>query len=103
LIGLIYLLGWNAGVGIAGTIPHAKGTSYSLSVIPIFILIGYFAFHAGITTGAFRTARAWVGHLPGGLALSTLASTAAFAAVSGASTATAAVFAKIAIPEMLRA
>lgn len=103
LIGLIYLLGWDAGVGIAGTIPHAKATSYSLSVIPIFILIGYFAYHAGITTGAFNAARAWVGHLPGGLALSTLAATTGFAAVSGASTATAAVFAKTAIPEMLNA
>ena len=68
----------------------------------MFILIGYMAFHARLTQGAFYCMRMWFGHLPGGLAIATVFATAAFAAVSGASTATAAVFSRIAIPEMLR-
>ncbi|SLN11426.1 TRAP transporter large permease [Oceanibacterium hippocampi] len=102
LIGLVVLLGWGPGAGLAGTIPHSKSVSYTLSVLPMFILIGYLAFHAGITAAAFDAARKWFGWVPGGLAVATVLATAGFAAVSGASTSTAAVFARIAIPEMLR-
>ncbi len=100
--GLIALIGWDAGVGIAGTVPHSKSIAYTLSVLPMFILIGYLAFHAGLTQAVFDAARKWFGWVPGGLAVSTVFATAGFAAVSGASTATAAVFSRIAIPEMLK-
>jgi len=89
-------------VKIAGQVPHSKITSQALSLIPTFILIGYLAYHAGLTKALFEAARRWVGWLPGGLAVSTVFATAGFAAVSGASVATAAVFARIAIPEMLK-
>jgi tripartite ATP-independent transporter DctM subunit len=89
-------------VKIAGQVPHSKITSQALSLIPTFILIGYLAYHAGLTKALFEAARRWVGWLPGGLAVSTIFATAGFAAVSGASVATAAVFARIAIPEMLK-
>jgi len=102
LIGLVALIGWDAGAGMAGTIPHSKAVSYPLSVLPLFILIGFLAFHAGITQAAFDAARKWIGWVPGGLAVASVFATAAFAAVSGASTSTAAVFARIAIPDMLR-
>lgn len=102
-IGLVAMIGWGPGLGIAGTIPHSKTVSYTLTVIPLFILIGYLAFHAGITQGAFRAARAWFGWLPGGLAVSSVFAAAGFSAVSGASTATAAVFSRVAVPEMLEA
>ena len=101
MIGIVSIIGWDAGTGIVGTIPHSKSTLYSLSVLPMFILIGYLAFHAGITTAAFDAAKKWVGWVPGGLAVATVFSAAGFAAVSGASTATAAVFSRVAIPEML--
>jgi tripartite ATP-independent transporter DctM subunit len=94
--------GWGPGLSNAGTIPFSELAHYSLSVLPMFILIGYMAFHARLTQGAFYCMRMWFGHLPGGLAVATVFATAAFAAVSGASTATAAVFSRIAIPEMLR-
>ncbi len=94
--------GWGPGLANAGTIPFSELAHYSLSVLPMFILIGYMAFHARLTQGAFYCMRMWFGHLPGGLAIATVGATAAFAAVSGASTATAAVFSRIAIPEMLR-
>ena len=102
LLGLVELLGWGPAAGIVGTIPHSKSSVYALSVLPMFIFIGFLAFHAGMTQQLFDAARKWLGWLPGGLAVATVFATAGFAAVSGASTATAAVFSRVAIPEMLK-
>lgn len=102
LIGLVELLGWGPAAGIVGTIPHSKSSTYALSVLPMFIFIGFLAFHAGMTQQLFDAARKWFGWVPGGLAVATVFATAGFAAVSGASTATSAVFSRVAIPEMLR-
>jgi len=88
-------------VKTAGQVPHSKVSSQALSLIPTFILIGYLAYYAGLTKALFEAAKRWVGWLPGGLAVSTIFATAGFAAVSGASVATSAVFARVAIPEML--
>ncbi len=85
----------------AGQVPHSKVSSQVLSLIPTFILIGYLAYYAGMTRSLFEAAKRWFAWLPGGLAVSTVFATAGFAAVSGASVATAAVFSRIAIPEML--
>ena len=87
---------------LVGTIPHSKAATYSLSLIPTFILIGYLAYYAGLTKSLFEAAKRWVGWVPGGLGVATVFATAGFAAVSGASVATSAVFARIAIPEMLK-
>lgn len=86
----------------AGQVPHSKISSQALSLIPTFILIGYLAYYAGLTKALFEAAKRWVGWLPGGLAVSSIFATAGFSAVSGASIATSAVFARIAIPEMLK-
>ncbi|WP_438960483.1 TRAP transporter large permease [Nereida sp.] len=86
----------------AGQVPHSKVSSQALSLIPTFIMIGYLAYHAGLTKALFEAAKRWIAWVPGGLAVSTIFATAGFAAVSGASVATAAVFARIAIPEMLK-
>ena len=102
LLGVVAMIGWDAGATNVGMIPHAKGSLYALSVIPMFILIGFLAFHAGMTHALFDAARKWIGWVPGGLAVATVMATAGFAAVSGASTATAAVFSRVAIPEMLK-
>ncbi len=109
-LGLVILFSKQAGfekgveiaINIVGQIPHSKVTTYSLSIIPPFILIGYLAYYAGLTRYLFEAAKRWVGWLPGGLGVATVFSTAGFAAVSGASIATSAVFARIAIPEMLK-
>ncbi|MBL8382802.1 MAG: TRAP transporter large permease [Burkholderiales bacterium] len=104
IVGLVVLMGNPyAALVAAGTIPFAKSTSYELSVLPMFILIGYLAYYAGMTRTSFEAAKRWFGWLPGGLAVGTIFAVAAFSAVSGASTAAAAVFARVAIPEMLRA
>jgi len=101
-LGLLELRGWNVAAALSGTIPHSKTITYPLSVLPLFILIGFLAFYAGLTGKLFEAARRWVGWVPGGLAVSTVFATAGFAAVSGASTATAAVFSRVAIPDMLK-
>ncbi|EDZ41310.1 MAG: TRAP transporter large permease [Planktotalea sp.] len=96
---------WKAfqiSVKIAGLTPHSKVSAQVLSLIPVFILIGYLAYHAKLTVALFEAAKRWIAWVPGGLAVSTVFATAGFAAVSGASVATAAVFARIAIPEMLK-
>jgi len=96
--------GWAITVAVktAGQVPHSKVSSQALSLIPTFILIGYLAYYAGLTKALFEAAKRWVGWLPGGLGVATVFATAGFAAVSGASIATSAVFARIAIPEMLK-
>ncbi|MGR5176399.1 TRAP transporter large permease [Vibrio parahaemolyticus] len=94
--------GFLVAVKMAGTIPHSKVSSLALSLIPTFILIGFLAYHAGLTRSLFEAAKRWVGWLPGGMGVATVFSTAGFAAVSGASVATSAVFARIAVPEMLK-
>ena len=103
VLGVVYIIGWDAGAGIGGTVPHSKSVNYALSVLPMFILIGFIAYHAGLTHALFRAAKAWGGWVPGGLAVASVFATAGFAAVSGASTATAAVFSRVAIPHMLEA
>ncbi|MCE8511392.1 TRAP transporter large permease [Ruegeria pomeroyi] len=114
LVGLIWIFwskkgydpedfGWALTVAVktAGQVPHSKVASQALSLIPTFILIGYLAYYAGLTRALFEAAKRWMAWVPGGLAVSTVFATAGFAAVSGASVATSAVFARIAIPEML--
>ena len=91
-------------IGVAGKVvgflPHGIVAHYSLSVIPLFIIMGYYAYYAGLTDDIFFTARQWVGHLPGGLAIATVFGCAGFAACTGASTASAAIMGRVAIPEM---
>ena len=99
--GLIALRGVGAAGLLAGTAPHSEVSSYTLVVVPFFIMMGSFATSAGITTDLYRMAKAWLGHLPGGLAIATTWGTALWSAISGSSTATAAVMGRMAVPEML--
>lgn len=101
-LGIVILKDWTVAANIAGIIPHSTGSNYLFSVLPMFILIGFFAHSSGMVQGAYRAARAWMGWMPGGLAVSTVLAAGAFGAVSGASQATAAVFARVAIPELLK-
>ena len=97
-----FLKALQISVKVAGLTPHSKVSAHVLSLIPVFILIGYLAYYAKLTSALFEAAKRWIAWVPGGLAVSTVFATAGFAAVSGASVATAAVFARIAIPEMLK-
>ena len=97
-----FLKALQISVKVAGLTPHSKVSAHVLSLIPVFILIGYLAYYAKLTSALFEAAKRWIAWVPGGLAVSTVFATAGFAAVSGAAVATAAVFARIAIPEMLK-
>lgn len=94
--------GWGPAFGVLGIEPYSRVTEYLLSAIPMFLLMGHFAHHAGISTEIYRAAYRWLGFLPGGLAMATVAGCAAFAAASGSSVATAAVMGTVSLPEMKR-
>jgi tripartite ATP-independent transporter DctM subunit len=99
-VGIWILKNMTVAGNVVGFLPHAIVAHYSLSVIPLFIIMGYYAFYAGLTDDIFFTARQWVGHLPGGLAIASVFGCAGFAACTGASTASAAIMGRVAIPEM---
>lgn len=77
-------------------------SSYSLTVIPLFVFMGQIAFHSGISRRLFATAYHWLGPLPGGLAMATIGACTGFGAICGSGPATAATMASVAIPEMKR-
>ncbi len=77
-------------------------SSYSLTVIPLFVFMGQIAFHAGISRRLFNAAYNWFGGLPGGLAMATVGACAGFGAICGSGPATAATMAAVALPEMKR-
>ncbi|WP_270728811.1 TRAP transporter large permease [Shimia sp. Alg240-R146] len=78
------------------------GSGYALSAIPLFLLMGHVASKAGITQDIYRAARAWLGHLKGSVVIATTVAAVGFAACSGSTTSSTAVFGRVAIPEMLR-
>ena len=101
-IGLWILRGYTPAATLASMIPHGHLAVYPLLVLPLFIMMGYFAYYAGITRDLYWTARQWLGHLPGGLAIATIFGSAGFAAACGASTASVAVMGRVALPELKR-
>ncbi len=80
----------------------ATFSSYSLSVAPMFVLMGTIAFYSGISSRLFDAANKWLGRLPGGLSLATIAACAGFGAMCGSTTAAAAAMGKVTLPEMKR-
>lgn len=101
-LGLSAIVGFPAGVNILGVIPMAEGSSYTLSVIPLFVLMGQFAFISGISSDIYKSVYSWFGHFRGGLAMATIMACSGFAAICGSSLATGATMGMVAIPEMNR-
>jgi tripartite ATP-independent transporter DctM subunit len=89
--------------GLLGVIPYSLASDWALSSIPMFVLMGYIAFHGKLTTGLFSAARVWLNAVPGGLAISAIFAAGGFSAVTGSSVACAASMGRIAIPEMMKA
>ena len=71
-VGLALMKNTAVAGNVLGFLIHGIVAHYSFSVIPLFIIMGYYAFYAGLTDDIFNTARHWVGHYPGGLAISTV-------------------------------
>lgn len=102
LLGNAYLLSVPAATHLAATNVWEQFSSYGLSVIPLFVLMGQFAYRAGTTERLYRAAYTWVGRMPGGLACTTVAASAGFSAICGSNSATTATMGTIAMPEMRR-
>lgn len=100
-LGYTAIRGLDPALRIAAMIPYAKIASYPFSVIPLFIIMGHFAYIAGFANGLFRATQAWFGRVPGGLVQATIAGSAAFGAASGSGLATCAIVSKVAIPQMI--
>ena len=100
LAGFSYLVSPSAAFSMLATEIYSSFTSYSLSVIPMFIWMGFLAYYSGIGTRLYRFAYNFVGHRTGGLAMATEAACAIFGAICGSNTATAATMGAIALPEM---
>ncbi|HUL22542.1 MAG TPA: TRAP transporter large permease [Thermodesulfobacteriota bacterium] len=101
-LGFAYIVSPWAALNLVAKDIFDSFESYSLTVVPLFILMGQLAFHAGIAKRLYDTANKFVGHIAGGLAIATVAGCTVFGAICGSATATAATFASVSIPEMDR-
>jgi tripartite ATP-independent transporter DctM subunit len=99
-LGIVYINSWEAGLGLLARDFFGQYSSYSLSAITMFVLMGSFAFVSGIGQRLYKAAYGMVGDRPGGLGIATIIGCAGFAAICGSTTATAATMGKIALPEM---
>ncbi len=100
LFGYAYLTSFSAGCNILVKDFFDTFTSYSLSVVPLFVLMGQIAFNSGTASRLYQSAYKFVGHIPGGLAITTVIGATLFKAMCGSSIATVATFSGIAIPQM---
>ncbi len=101
--GVTFLLGITPAIGILSNTPFSFVSNWTLSAVPMFLLMGFVAYHAGLTAGLFDAAKAFLRRLPGALAISSIFACSGFAAVCGSSLATAAAMGRIAVPELVRA
>jgi C4-dicarboxylate transporter DctM subunit len=101
-LGFGYIVSFNAALNLLAKDIFDVFSSYGFTVIPLFVLMGQVAFNAGIAKRLFNTAYKFIGHVPGGMAMATVAGATAFKAICGSSPATAATFASVAVPEMDR-
>jgi C4-dicarboxylate transporter DctM subunit len=101
-IGFSFLVSAKAGLNLLAKDFFDVFASYGFTVIPLFVLMGQIAFNAGIAKRLYDASYRFIGHIPGGLAMATVAGATVFKAICGSSPATAATFASVAVPEMDR-
>jgi tripartite ATP-independent transporter DctM subunit len=97
-----FIIGLEPMLALLGRTAFETAMTYDLSIIPLFVLMGYFAAGTGLSQELYRACNVWLGHRRGGLALATIGGCGAFAAICGSSLATAATMSQIAMPEMRR-
>ncbi len=100
--GYAYHISLDAALSIASSTIYSTFASYSLIVVPLFVWMGYIAYHSGISRRIYDATYKVVGRLPAGLALATIGASTAFGAICGSTTATAATMSSVAVPEMRR-
>ena len=99
-LGLTYIIGLDPALSMVGQVFFDNGMSYSLSILPLFLLMGNFVVKAGLADELYYASNAWLRHKRGGLAMATVIACGGFSSVCGSSLATAATMAKIALPSM---
>ncbi len=102
MTGYVSITGTPALLSFLKTETYWQFSSISLSVVPLFILMGQFAAKAGLSQALFTAANAWLGHFRGGIAMAALGGCAGFSTISGSSLATAATMGQVALPELRR-
>ena len=100
--GFALLAGQNALLSQLKTLAYWRFSTYDLSVVPLFMLMGQFATRAGLSTDLFRAANAWIGHFRGGMAMAAVGACAGFGAICGSSLATASTMGQVVLPELRR-
>lgn len=100
--GFLWLQGWDGLAYVMGSSPFESVIPYSLSTVPLFVMMGVFATYAGLSRQLYDAAYAFLGHYRGGLALATIGACAAFGSICGSAIATAATMCRVALPEMRR-
>lgn len=98
--GYVIFMGTQGALTQVHTVVFSSVASYSMTIIPLFILMGELSFFSGLITGAYSFMNKWLGQLPGGLAMATIGGCAAFASICGTSVATASTMTTVAYPEM---
>lgn len=102
-VGLSFLPGGlNVALAKLKTESYTTFSSYSLSIVPMFLLMGYFATLGGMSQALFKAAESWLGHLKGGVAMAAIGACAGFGSICGSSLATAATMSRVALPELRR-
>jgi C4-dicarboxylate transporter DctM subunit len=101
-VGFSVLRGMEPGLNLLARDLYSVFSSHGLTIIPLFVLMGQFAFHGGIAKRIYSAAYHWTGFMPGGLAMATVGACTAFGAVCGSGPATAATMATVGLPEMKR-
>ncbi len=99
-VGFCCITSFDAGLNMVGSSLWGSYSKYGFTLIPLFILMGQVVFHSGVNKRLYDAAHKWIGHIRGGLAMATIAACAAFAAICGSNTATAATMTTVAFPEM---
>ena len=100
--GFSYVISFKAAISMVGGDIWSTFSAYGLTVVPLFIFMGYLAFNSGIAERLYHAAYKWVGHWPGGLAIATIGADELFAAICGSNTATAATMGTVALPQMAK-
>jgi tripartite ATP-independent transporter DctM subunit len=101
-VGYATVVNFNAATGVLRNVPATQASNFALVVIPLFVLMGNFAFASGMSEGLFNAGDKWLSRLPGGLSCATVAACAGFGAICGSVPATTGTMGAVAIPEMRR-
>ena len=98
-LGYVLVAGWTPYLSYLKTGAYSRYSTYDLSVVPLFLLMGQFATHGGLSKALFKAGNAFIGHWRGGMAMGAVGACAGFGAICGSSLATAATMGQVALPE----